>query len=65
VQAYARLRTQQRASPGWRTILVAVTLTVVALGLFALERDHQLAAGAAPDVALARAAAADPPRSST
>ena len=38
-----------------RTVLVAVTLTVVALGLFGLERDHQLAAGAAPAVALARA----------
>jgi calcium-translocating P-type ATPase len=38
-----------------RTVLVAVTLTAVALVLFGLERRHQLAAGADPDVALARA----------
>jgi magnesium-transporting ATPase (P-type) len=38
-----------------RTVLVAATLTAVALVLFGLERSHQLAAGAAPEVALARA----------
>jgi magnesium-transporting ATPase (P-type) len=38
-----------------RTIVVSVTLTAVALLLFALERDRQLDALVAPDLALARA----------
>jgi calcium-translocating P-type ATPase len=38
-----------------RTLLVAATLTVVALALFAVERDRQLDAGVAPALALARA----------
>jgi calcium-translocating P-type ATPase len=38
-----------------RTLVVSVTLTAVALTLFALERARQLDALAAPDVALARA----------
>ncbi|HEX6389934.1 MAG TPA: HAD-IC family P-type ATPase, partial [Solirubrobacteraceae bacterium] len=38
-----------------RTLVVSVTLTAVALILFALERDRQLDALVAPDLALARA----------
>jgi magnesium-transporting ATPase (P-type) len=38
-----------------RTLVVAVTLTAVALGLFAVERSRQLGALVDPDVALARA----------
>ena len=38
-----------------RTLVVSVTLTTVALVLFALERDRQLDALVAPDLALARA----------
>ena len=38
-----------------RTLLVAITLTLVALGLFELEHERQLDAGVADDLALARA----------
>ena len=38
-----------------RTLVVAVTLTAVALALFVAERNRQLDAGVAPDLALARA----------
>lgn len=38
-----------------RTLVVSVTLTAVALGLFALEHDRHLDAGASDAVALARA----------
>jgi calcium-translocating P-type ATPase len=38
-----------------RTLVVAVTLTAVALALFLVERSRQLDAGAEPDIALARA----------
>jgi calcium-translocating P-type ATPase len=38
-----------------RTVVVSVTLTAVALTLFAIERDRQLDALVAPDLALARA----------
>ena len=38
-----------------RTLIVALTLTAVALILFALERQRQLGALADPDTALARA----------
>jgi calcium-translocating P-type ATPase len=38
-----------------RTLLVGITLTVVALGLFGIERERWLDAGVADDLALARA----------
>ena len=38
-----------------RTVAVAVTLTVVALGVFELEHDRQLAGGVSEQLALARA----------
>jgi magnesium-transporting ATPase (P-type) len=38
-----------------RTVVVSLTLTAVALLLFGLEHDHQLAAGASDQLALARA----------
>jgi magnesium-transporting ATPase (P-type) len=38
-----------------RTLAVSLTLTAVALGLFAIEHDRQLDAGVSTDLALARA----------